>query len=54
MGIEYKTDCPIRAVLKVLGGKWPLLVLSKLEESKRVSASKSEGPARAGLLGRAR
>ena len=44
MGIEYKTDCPIRAVLKVLGGKWPLLVLSKLEESKRFSAIKREIP----------
>jgi len=44
MGIEYKTNCPIRAVLKVLGGKWPLLVLSKLEESKRFSAIKREIP----------
>ena len=44
MGIEYKTDCPIRAVLKVLGGKWPLLVLSKLEGSMRFSAIKREIP----------
>ena len=44
MAFEYKENCPVRNVLKVLGGKWPLLVLSKLDEAKRFSAVKREIP----------
>ena len=44
MAFEYKEDCPVRNVLRVLGGKWPLLVLSKLNEAMRFSAIKKELP----------
>ena len=44
MAFEYKEDCPVRNVLRVLGGKWPLLVLSKLNEAMRFSAIKKEIP----------
>ena len=44
MAFEYKEDCPVRNVLRVLGGKWPLLVLSKLNEPMRFSAIKKEIP----------
>ena len=44
MAFEYKEHCPVRNVLRVLGGKWPLLVLSKLNEAMRFSAIKKEIP----------
>lgn len=44
MSLKYKEDCPIRRTLRVLGGKWPLLVLFNAQQPVRYGELKKSIP----------